>query len=69
MSNFKYDGFEFQIKQSKFGAGSWLFRAEVPMAPDFDNPVVFPPGTGMKSTTGWVRLEMPTNEKIRSSGF
>jgi len=58
MSNFKYDGFEFQIRQSKFGAGDWLFRIEVPVAQHFDRPVVFPPATGMKSTTGWARLKL-----------
>ena len=56
MSYFKYDGFEFQIKKSKFSSNQWLFRIEVPMAPDFDMPVVYPTGTAMKSTEGWIRL-------------
>jgi hypothetical protein len=58
MSYFKYDGFEFQIKESKFSSDCWMFRILVPMAPDFDNPVVFPEGTEMKSTNGWLRLEL-----------
>jgi hypothetical protein len=58
MSIFTYDGFEFQIRQSKFGTGDWLFRIEVPVAPHFDRPVVYPPATGMKSTTGWARLKL-----------
>jgi 3-oxoadipate enol-lactonase len=58
MSYFKYDGFEFQIKQSKFSSDQWLFRIEVPMAPDFDKPVIFPEGTEMKSTKNWVKLEL-----------
>ena len=56
MSMFKYDGFEFQIRRSKFGPGPWLFRVEVPTAPRFDKPVVFPGGTTMKSTAGWAKL-------------
>jgi len=56
MSCFKYDGFEFQIKKSKFPSDLWLFRIEVPMAPDFDRPVIYPSGTAMKSTEGWIRL-------------
>jgi hypothetical protein len=58
MSYFKYDGFEFQIKESKFSSARWMFRVLVPMAPDFDNPVVFPKGTEMKSTNGWLKLEL-----------
>jgi pimeloyl-ACP methyl ester carboxylesterase len=58
MSYFKYDGFEFQIKQSKFSSDQWLLRIEVPMAPDFDNPIIFPSLTEMKSTKGWIRLEL-----------
>jgi len=58
MSYFKYDGFEFQIKQSKFSSDQWLFRIEVPMAPDFDKPVIFPSGSEMKSIKGWIRLEL-----------
>ncbi len=57
MSYFKYDGFEFQIRQSKFESEHWLFRIEVPVAPDFDKPVIYPKGTVMKSTKGWIRLE------------
>ncbi len=58
MSYFKYDGFEFQIKRSKFPADRWLFRIEVPMAPDFDKPIIYPPGTAMKITKGWIMLEL-----------
>lgn len=58
MSYFKYDGFEFQIKQSKFPSDHWFFRIEVPMAPDFDKPVIFPSDTVLNSTKGWIRLEI-----------
>ncbi len=58
LSFFTYDGFEFQIKQSKFSSDQWMFRIEVPMAPDFDKPVIFPAGTEMKTTDGWLRLEL-----------
>ena len=37
------------IEQTKFSSDQWLFRIEVPMAPDFDEPVIFPEGTEMKS--------------------
>ena len=56
MANYPYDGFEFQIRRSKIGPGPWLFRIEVPLAPQVDRPVVFPPGTEMGSTKGWARL-------------
>ncbi len=58
MSYFTYDGFEFQIKQSKFSSDQWLFRVEVPMAPDFEKPVIYPSGTVMKSSKGWIMLEI-----------
>jgi hypothetical protein len=58
MSFFKYDGFEFQIKESKFSSDHWLFRIEVPMAPDFDKPIIYPSGTEMKSTKGWIKLDL-----------
>jgi len=58
MSYFKYDGFEFQIKQSKFSSVQWLFRVEVPISPDWDKPIIFPSGTEMKSTKGWIKLDI-----------
>jgi len=58
MSYFKYDGYEFQIKQSKFSSNNWLFRIEVPILPDFDKPVIFPANTEITSTRGWMRLEL-----------
>jgi hypothetical protein len=58
MSYFKYDGFEFQIKQSKFASDKWLFRVEVPISPVWDKPHVFPADTEMKSTEGWIQLRL-----------
>jgi hypothetical protein len=55
-SLYKYDGFEFQIRRSKFGSGEWLVRLETPMAPDWGKPVVFPEGTDAVSTRGWLKL-------------
>jgi hypothetical protein len=55
-SLYKYDGFEFQIRQSKFGSDEWLVRLETPMPPDWAKPVVFPEGTDTGSTNGWLRL-------------
>lgn len=53
---YKYDGFEFQIRQSKFGPDEWLVRVETPLAPDWEKPVVFPEGTDTASTKGWLKL-------------
>jgi len=58
MTRFKYDGYEFQVKRSKFPSDLWMFRIEVPMGPDFCVPVIFPAGTEMKSTEGWIGLEL-----------
>ncbi|HUT07577.1 MAG TPA: hypothetical protein VMY15_01910 [Candidatus Latescibacteria bacterium] len=55
-SLYKYDGFEFQIRQSKFGPDEWLVRVETPLAPDWEKPVVFPEGTDTVSTRGWLKL-------------
>ncbi len=55
-SVYKYDGFEFQIRQSKFGSDEWLVRLESPMPPDWTKPVVFPEGTDAASTRGWLKL-------------
>ena len=53
---FRYDGFEFQIRQSKFDTDEWLIRLESPMPPDWSKPVVFPVGTSLASTQGWLKL-------------
>ncbi len=58
MSYFKYDGYEFQVRQSKFPGDRWLLRVLVPMAPDFDKPVLYPGGTEMTSTNGWLSLDL-----------
>ncbi|MBE0713437.1 MAG: hypothetical protein MUQ25_09345 [Candidatus Aminicenantes bacterium] len=55
-SLYKYDGFEFQIRQSKFGSNEWLVRLETPTAPNWAKPVVFPEGTDTVSTRGWLKL-------------
>jgi hypothetical protein len=55
-SLYKYDGFELQIRQDKFGSDEWLVRLETPMAPDWEKPVVYPEGTGNASTRGWLKL-------------
>ncbi len=56
MSFYRYDGFEFQIRASKFSSKSWLFRVEAPIPPDWEHPIVFPAGTMMTKTNGWLRL-------------
>jgi hypothetical protein len=56
-ATYRYDGFEFQIRQSKLGSNVWLIRIETPMPPDWSN-VVFPPGSSTDSTRGWLKLEL-----------
>ena len=63
-ANYTYDGFEFQVRESKFGPGPWPFRIEVPMAPHIDKPVIFPAGTRMTPVKGWARF----NRAIVSKG-
>jgi hypothetical protein len=53
---YRYDGFEFQIRRSKFGTDEWLIRLESPMPPDWSKPVVFPEGTSPASIQGWLKL-------------
>jgi hypothetical protein len=55
---YRYEGFEFQIRQSKFGSGVWLVRLETPMPDTDEGPVVFPPGTSPASTEGWLKLDL-----------
>jgi hypothetical protein len=55
-SFYRYDGFEFQIKAEKFNSRTWAFRIAVPIPPDWDRPIVYPAGTGMTKTEGWLRL-------------
>jgi hypothetical protein len=57
-ANFPYDGFEFQIRASKFENSEWRIRVEVPSAPDYDAPFVFPPATERRSTNGWLLLSL-----------
>lgn len=53
---YRYEGFEFQIRQSKFGTDQWLLRLESPMPPDWSTPVVFPMSTSLASIEGWLKL-------------
>ena len=57
-ANFPYDGFEFQVRASKFESSEWQIRIEVPSAPDYDAPFVFPPETVRRSTDGWLVLTL-----------
>lgn len=57
-ANFPYDGFEFQVRASKFESSEWRIRIEVPSAPDYDAPFVFPPETVRRSTDGWLILTL-----------
>jgi hypothetical protein len=52
---YKYDGFEFQIRRSKFASDEWRIRLETRMPPDWSK-VVFPAGTVPGSTRGWLML-------------
>ena len=63
-ATFPYDGFEFQIRQSKFGSDAWLIRIESPMPPDWSK-TVFPLGTEEASTDGWLKLELGSSDQSR----
>jgi hypothetical protein len=52
---YRYEGFEFQIRQSKFNTDEWLIRLESPMPPEWSK-VVFPEGTSLASMKGWLKL-------------
>jgi hypothetical protein len=57
ISLYRYDGFEFQIRASKFPSRSWLFRLETSAPPDGER-LVFPAGTTMKKTDSWLRMNL-----------
>jgi len=63
-ATFPYDGFEFQIRQSKFGSDAWLVRIESPMPPDWSK-IIFPPGTEEASTDGWLKLDLGSSDQSR----
>ena len=58
VSMFPYDGFEFQIRREKFGAGEWRIRLEVPSAAEYDTPPAFPVGTSRHNSGGWLVLNL-----------
>lgn len=53
---FPYEGFEFQIRQKKFGGTEWRFRVEVRSHPNYQAPIAFPAGTRATHAAGWLRL-------------
>ncbi len=55
-ATYRYDGFEFQIRQSKFGSDAWLIHIETPMPSD-RSQFVYPPDTNPASTAGWLVLK------------
>ena len=55
-SMYRYDGFEFQIKASKFKSNTWLLRVAAPVPPDWNHPIVYPAGTSMAKTEGWLEV-------------
>ncbi len=55
---FPSDGFEFQLRTSRFESSEWRIRVEVPSAPEYDRPFVFPPETERRSTDGWLILSL-----------
>jgi len=54
-SFYRSDGFEFQIRQSKFGSDAWFMRLRASVPPDLAK-AFFPAGTDTTSTAGWFRL-------------
>ncbi|MEW6335991.1 MAG: hypothetical protein AB1625_01200 [Acidobacteriota bacterium] len=56
-SMYESDGYEFQIRKSKFAAGTWLLRIRAFVPPGLTREF-FPAGTSFTSTAGWFRLRL-----------
>ncbi|MEE9465493.1 MAG: hypothetical protein V3W14_07995, partial [Candidatus Neomarinimicrobiota bacterium] len=50
------DGIEFQFLRSKFTAPVGLLRIEIATPPDYESPVVYPPGTVRFNRDGWAPI-------------
>lgn len=55
LSFYKSDGFEFQIRQSKFGTDEWFLRLRVFSLPDW-KPEFLPKDSDAATTAGWFKL-------------
>lgn len=53
---YPYEGFEFQIKQSKFQTNELWIRIEVSYEDSYDNPIVIPVNTERKIIDNWIKL-------------
>lgn len=60
ISLYKYDGVEFQIRQSKINSDVWLIRFSTAFPPgqvgEKPTVIVYPENTKLTSTKGWLRL-------------
>jgi len=50
------DGVEFQIKESKLNSRIWRMRVSIPVPPDFERRIEYPPHSAAKNTSEWVEL-------------
>ena len=57
-ASYPCDGVELQIKASKFDGRVWRIRFVIFLPPDFENPVVYPPRSEEKNTSGWIELRL-----------
>lgn len=55
LSFYKSDGFEFQIRRSKFGTDEWFLRLRVFSLPDW-KPEFLPKDSAEATTAGWFKL-------------
>jgi hypothetical protein len=54
---YESDGYEFQIRRSKFDSDTWLLRLRVFVPPDLTREFI-PAGTSFTSTADWFRLRL-----------
>lgn len=53
---YPFDGFEFQIKKSKFNGRIWFFKIRIASHPHWDKPILFPSDGELNDLTNWVKL-------------
>lgn len=55
---FPYEGFEFQLRRSRFNAGTWLVRVEVRDFMGESPDLVFPGSSTRKNIARWLRVRL-----------
>jgi len=57
-SMYKFEGFEFQILESKFETNKWKIRVEIQGPPDYENPLIYPSDSERKNRDSWMELKL-----------